>query len=74
MRRIPWLLALVAVGDGVVTAVMPRRHVARWAHGPHWYRQAMRPFAEHPEATRILGLAEVVIILSWTRRMSDRPD
>ena len=34
----------------------------------------MKPFADHPEATRALGLAEAALALGWTRRMSDRPD
>ena len=74
MRRILWSLALVAVGDGVVTAVMPRRHVARWSQGPQWYRRAMRPFAAHSEATRAFGFVEAALALWWTHRMSDRPD
>lgn len=74
MRRILWSLALAAVGDGVVTAVMPRRHVERWSWGPQWYRRMMRPFAEHPKATRAFGAAETAVALWWTHRMSDRPD
>jgi len=74
MRRILWSLALVALGDGVVTAVMPRRHVRRWSWGPQWYRRMMRPFTEHSEATRAFGAAEAALALWWTQRMSDRPD
>ena len=46
----------------------------RWSQGPEWYRRAMKPFADHPEATRALGLAEAALALGWTRRMSDRLD
>jgi len=74
MRRILWMLALLAVGDGVVTAAMPRRHVRRWSHGPPWYRRTMRPFADHPEATRALGMIEAVVALAWTMRLADHPD
>ena len=74
MRRISWILALLAVGDGVVTVVMPRRHVNRWSHGPQWYRRTMRPFAAHPEASRWLGLLEAALALLWSHQMSDRPD
>ena len=74
MRRILWILALTAVGDGVVTAVMPRRHVRRWAQGPGWYRSAMRPLATHPQSTRLLGVVEAIGGLLWTHKMSDRPE
>lgn len=74
MRRFLWTLALLAVGDGVVAAWMPRRHMRRWSQGPDWYRRAMKPFADHPEATRALGLAEAALALGWTRRMSDHAD
>ena len=73
MRRVLWTLALLGVGDGVVTAAMPHRHVARWAQGPQWFRRMMRPLATHPEAARALGLVEASLALWWTRHMSDRP-
>ena len=74
MRRILWTVAILLVGDGVVAALIPSRHMRRWARGPSWYRTAMRPFAEHPRATRALGALEAVGALWWTSRMQDRPD
>ena len=71
--RLKWLALLVAVGDGVVTAMMPARHARRWAAGPGWYRRMMRPFAEHPQATRALGATEAAVALWWTARQPDRP-
>ncbi len=61
------------MGDGVVTAAMPRRHVRRWTDGPSWYRQLMRPFAERPAATRVLSAAQAIGALWWTSPMDDRP-
>ena len=74
MRRFYWTLALLLVGDGVVAAVMPNRHMRRWTRGPRWYRRIMRPFAEHAETTRALGVAEALGALWWTSRMRDLPD
>lgn len=74
MRRLLWFVALVLIGDGVVAAVMPRRHMSRWNAGPDWYRRAMQPFAKHPQATRLLGIAEASLAMSWSYSMSDRPD
>lgn len=73
MRRILWFLALILIGDGVVAAVMPQRHADRWSRGPAWYRRLMRPFADHPQATRALGLGEAAGAVWWTTRMHDQP-
>ena len=57
-RRAIELLGLVMIGDGVLTFARPRRHVQLWHAGPRVWRQMMKPFEEHPELTRWLGLAE----------------
>jgi hypothetical protein len=49
------LLALVMVGDSMLTLVQPRRHMLLWTNGPDWWSRAVRPFAERPTMTRALG-------------------
>ncbi|MCU0268579.1 MAG: hypothetical protein MUF83_08010 [Acidimicrobiales bacterium] len=73
MRRLAWILALTAIGDGVVGALMPIRHMRRWSQGPDWYRSLIRPFADHPQVTRALSVAQVVAGVAWTSQMSDDP-
>ena len=72
MRIAAWITALLAIGDGVVTLAMPRRHVRRWSLGPDWYQRVMRPFAERPGLTPVLGAVEAAAALWWTTRLPDR--
>mgnify|MGYP007107031979 CR=1 FL=1 len=66
------LLALLAIGDGVIGAVAPRRHMARWSAGPAPYEAAMRPFARHPQLTRALSVVEVALGLTVALRLPAR--
>lgn len=63
--RIMEIVAIVVIGDGVVGALFPARHAARWVHGPGPWRRAMRPFVEHPGLTRALGVVEVAGGVAW---------
>lgn len=73
MRRVLWVVALILIGDGVVAAVMPRRHMLRWSTGPDWYQRAMQPLVDHPAATRAVGLGEAGLAMWWSHSMRDRP-
>ena len=73
MRRVLWVVALVLIGDGVVAAVMPRRHMLRWYDGPDWYQRAMRPLVDHAAATRAVGLGKAGLAMWWSHSMRDRP-
>jgi hypothetical protein len=65
------LLGLALVADGASAVLIPESYLKRWSSGPEWYRQAAKPFAEHPEATRAIGLTEVTLGL-WTLRRGRR--
>lgn len=65
-------VAIVVIGDGVVGALFPSRHVARWMRGPAAWRAVMRPFADHPGLTRVVGVAEVGVGLWWAGRLPPR--
>jgi hypothetical protein len=65
------LAAMIMIGDGVLGAVMPQRHVSRWILGP----QGMRPmqvFVDHPGLTRVLGAAEAAAGIWWANRLPAR--
>lgn len=49
-------LALVIIGDSVLTAVDPERHIGLWRRGPDAWRQSMDAFIERPGMTRVLGI------------------
>ena len=70
--RISALLALLAIGDGVIGALAPERHMARWSSGPAAYEKAMRPFARHPRLTRALALVELSAATAYALRPPTR--
>ena len=53
------ITAIALIGDGVVGALIPARHVRRYQRGPETWRGAMRWFADRPQLTRALALLEV---------------
>jgi hypothetical protein len=58
MRRIAELVAIMMIGEGVLTLIAPRRHSLLWEFGPEGYRRAIEAFAEHPTLTRLVATAE----------------
>jgi hypothetical protein len=52
-------LAMVMIGDGVMTLVDPERHCRLWMKGPEAWRRFLDFFVEHPVMTRGLALAEL---------------
>ncbi len=59
MRRLLELGATLAIGDGVVALIAPRRHSLLWRFGPEGYKRAVEVFAERPALIRILAAAEI---------------
>lgn len=70
--RLTALLGMLALGDGVIGALAPRRHMARWSSGPPAYAAAMRPFAEHPRLTRTLAAVEAAAAATYLLRLPAR--
>jgi hypothetical protein len=58
MRRITELVAMLMIGEGVLTLIAPRRHSLLWEFGPEGYRRALEAFAEHPTLSRLVAAAE----------------
>lgn len=67
------LAAMAMIGDGVLGALMPERHVSRWILGSQKWRP-MHFFSEHPALTRVLGIAEAAIGLWWAAALPATPD
>lgn len=53
-------VAMLAIGDGVASAVYPVQHVARWVCGPRVVRDLMQWFLDHPGVVRAVGVAEAL--------------
>ena len=60
-RRLTELLGLLLVGDGILSAVDPKRHCLLWEVGPELFQEAMDEFARHPAVTRVVGAAEAIV-------------
>lgn len=59
-RRIKESLGLLMIGDGLLCAIFPRKHVELWdGGGPGACSKAMRMFGERPGLTRSLGAVGV---------------
>lgn len=67
--RMKEMLGLMLIGDGVLAAAWPEEHSLLWLSGPEAWRETVRPFAEYPNVTRFLGVAEVAFGL-WLARKS----
>ena len=52
-------LAMMMVGDAMVTLVDPERHCRLWMKGPEKWRQFINGFVKHPLMTRALALGEL---------------
>ena len=66
------LIAVLAIGDGVVAFVQPERHSLLWRLGPKPFREAMEVFAENPKFTRLLGAAEAGLGIWLAARQTPR--
>jgi len=58
-ERLAETVAMLAIGDGLLCAVQPERHTNLWLNGPAWWQRGWRPVVDHPNVTRLLGLAGV---------------
>ncbi|HJP92195.1 MAG TPA: hypothetical protein VJ875_09585 [Pyrinomonadaceae bacterium] len=58
-RRAKESLAMVMIGDALMTLVDPERHCRLWMRGPQKWRQFVNLFVKHPVITRGLALGEL---------------
>ncbi|MFF0905461.1 UNVERIFIED_CONTAM: hypothetical protein RF653_17465 [Kocuria sp. CPCC 205316] len=70
--RIAESIALVTIGDGVIAALFPARHAARWVIGPDPVRRILSMFVEHPGLMRAAGVAQVVAGIAWVAALPPR--
>jgi hypothetical protein len=64
-------LAILMVGDGVIAALMPRRHVMLWSFGPDWWTGFVRAASERPWAIRASALVAAGTGLWWAWRLAE---
>lgn len=54
-------LAVLLIGDGIVTLVRPVQHSLMWWFPLPGVRQLMEWCARHPNASRLIGLGQVML-------------
>ena len=59
MKKILEVVAIILIGDGLLSAIRPTGHVALWRNGPQGYRDLMDKFLERPTLTRAAGAVEL---------------
>ncbi len=57
-RRALEVLGLAMIGEGVVGTIQPRRYPLFWKRGPQWLRDTAEFFADRPDMTRLVCMAE----------------
>jgi len=70
-RRTLETVGVMMIGDGVLAALWPRRHMALWRSGPEPWRRAVRGLETRPLLTAALGAAEVALGV-WLARSQFR--
>jgi hypothetical protein len=49
---------MLLIGDGILSTLDPKRHCLLWEVGPEFCREMIGELADHPAATRLIGVAE----------------
>jgi hypothetical protein len=68
-KRALEILAMMMIGDGMLAAIGPRRHVLLWrgrTRGSRWNRM-LAYFVEHRRGTRAIGAIEIALGLALAR-------
>jgi hypothetical protein len=61
MKQLLDIFAMLLIGDGLLSAINPRRHCLLWEVGPEPCRKLIDEFAEHPQLTRGAGALELLL-------------
>lgn len=69
--RVVESLVMLQIGDGVLTALFPVEHSARWEFGP--WAPMMGWFKEHQGLTRAIGVAQVAGAIAVSATLSKTP-
>ncbi|MCM0618027.1 hypothetical protein MOD31_18545 [Paenarthrobacter sp. TYUT067] len=69
--RVVESLVMLQIGDGVLTALFPVEHCARWEFGP--WAPLMGWFKKRPNLTRALGVAQVAGMVAVSASLSKVP-
>jgi hypothetical protein len=71
-RRFNEIAAIMMIGEGIIGALMPRRHVRLWDFGPKRYRKFIKASEKRPNLVRIASAAGAGLGVWWALRQVSR--
>jgi hypothetical protein len=61
MKLLLDVFGMLLIGDGLLSALHPRRHCRLWEVGPEPCKQLVDEFVKHPEMARAAGALELLL-------------
>lgn len=71
-RRLKEIAAMAIIGEGIIGALYPRRHMRLWNFGPKKYRKFIEASARRPNLVRIAAGAGAGLGIWWAMRQISR--
>jgi hypothetical protein len=71
-RRLKEIAAMTMIGEGIIGALYPRRHILLWKFGPKKYRKFIEASARRPNLVRIAAAAGAGVGVWWALRQISR--
>jgi hypothetical protein len=71
-RRFKEIAAMAIIGEGIIGALFPRRHLHLWKFGPKKYRKFIEATARRPNLVRIAAGAGAGLGVLWALRQISR--
>jgi hypothetical protein len=71
-RRFKEIAAIMMIGEGIIGALIPRRHLRLWEFGPKRYRNFIKASVKRPNLIRIASAAEAGLGIWWALRQVSR--
>lgn len=71
-KRFKEIAAIIMIGEGIIGALIPGRHVRLWEFGPKRYRNFIKASAKRPNLFRIASAAEAGLGVWWALRQASR--
>jgi hypothetical protein len=67
-RNLKELVAMTLIGDGMLTAIDPERHLKLWRVGPRACTRTIDALARRPALSRLLGATAALTGIWWASR------